>query len=179
MNCPSCKSKHTFKPIKLNGSLPARECPECKGILIDLLSYRAWREKWQDIEESIDPVVSEVANSSSALLCPKCSRVMLKYRIGSKSRNTVDVCSNCDDAWLDNGEWELLGALALQSKLTNIFTEPWQQRIKAEQIENQQYERDAALIGSEEMTKIEELISWLDGHPKRQELLRILRKNLC
>lgn len=177
MHCPTCNKSSTLKPVKLNGDLPARECAECHGILIDLLSYRAWREHRQE-QQAESPAVVDVSDNARAMLCPKCSRLMLKFRIGGETRNAIDVCLHCDEAWLDQGEWELLGALALQSKLTNIFTEPWQRRIKAEQNERFHAERNEALIGKTSLERIDAFLSWVEDHPNRDEVLRILRQKI-
>ena len=178
MHCPSCNTSTVLKPVKLNSNLSARKCVECGGLLIDLIAYRVWRERWPESEVST-PNVTEVAENSKALLCPKCSGVMLKFKIGTDTPNTIDVCTHCSEAWLDEGEWELLGSLALQTKLTNIFTQPWQRRIRVEQVENSQARRNEALVGSEAMAKVVEIVAWVENHPKKDDVLRILRGKLC
>lgn len=177
MHCPSCDLTTTLNPVKLKSELPAWECAECKGLLIDLLAYRAWRDEWPH-DEAPAASVTEVADNARALLCPKCDRVMLKFRIGPRLRNTIDVCTHCDEAWLDQGEWELLGALALQSKLTNIFTQPWQRRVAAEQAEAAQAARYESLVGKDAVSRINEFLDWLENHPKRHDLARILNGRL-
>jgi Zn-finger nucleic acid-binding protein len=178
MHCPKCDKHSTLKPIKLNASLIARKCCSCYGLLIDLLSYRAWRDRWAEKEHPKAELI-EVEDNSHALLCPNCSRIMLKFRIGKVASNTIDVCTYCDVSWLDEGEWELLGALALQSKLTKIFTEPWQRQLRNEQTEEARAERNEALVGKDTMLKVNEMTYWIESHPKREEVLRILRAKVC
>lgn len=128
MECPSCKGS-VLKPIMLADNLPERSCPDCSGVLIDLLPYRVWRENWSGPGEHTEAPVA-VEDSASAVLCPQCSSMMLKSRASNEQPNKIDVCTRCDTAWLDNGEWELLGALSLQDQLAAIFTDPWQRRLR-------------------------------------------------
>ena len=170
MHCPSCKSP-SLKPIKLSVNLPARKCLNCRGVLIDLLSYRSWSE---DSPKSAPgaPSATEVADNKRALVCPKCSRVMLKFKIGNTQANTIDVCGHCDEAWLDEGEWQLLEALALQDQLAAIFTEPWERRIRSEAVEASQRQRNMDTLGVEDFAEVERIAAWVAQHPKRSELIQ-------
>ena len=172
MLCPSCNGS-SLKPIKLQDRLPARECSKCHGVLIDLLVYRAWADNTPSVETSgLD--VEEANDNSKALVCPKCSKLMLKYRISGKQPNKVDICTHCDEAWLDHGEWALLGSLSLQEKLTAIFTEPWQRQIREEEIKLAQERRFEILLGSEDYKKLTAIKGWIDSHPKKDDLIRFL-----
>ncbi len=172
MHCPSCKST-SLKPIKLSANLPARKCLNCSGVLIDLLSYRAWRDRSSSIPQNA-PSVTEVADNKRALVCPKCSRVMLKFKIGGAQSNTIDVCGHCDEAWLDEGEWQLLGALELQGQLTEIFTEPWQRRVRSESAEQSQRQRNKEILGEKDFAELERIAAWIEQHPRKSDLIRIL-----
>lgn len=173
MQCPSCKS-YTLKPVKLEHGLVARECIKCQGVLIDLLSYRKWAEDSTPTPDANITPLQEVVDNSKALACPKCSRVMLKFRVTGSADNKVDVCSGCDDAWLDYGEWDLLGALAIQDKLTAIFTEPWQRNIREENRTASHEKRFVELLGNEDYKKLDDLKKWVDGHAKKSDLIRFL-----
>ena len=78
---------------------------------------------------------------------------MLKFRIAGETSNKIDVCQSCDEAWLDEGEWELLGALKIQHKLNSIFTDPWQRNIREENAKKAQEKRFEDLLGEEELKK--------------------------
>ena len=175
MQCPSCRSA-PLRPIKLQPGLPARQCVSCHGILIDLLAYREWAESHQYEEPTASQPLEEVEDIAKALVCPKCTRIMLKFRIAEATANKVDVCTNCDEAWLDKGEWELLGALRLQHKLNAIFTEPWQRNIRKESAENANEQRFKAILGDEQFEKLSEIKIWLDNHPNKHDLIRFLLK---
>src|SRR2546430_8580683 len=93
--------------------LPSMGWGTCHGALVSLLHYRHWAEQEKEATAEaagVRPTV-ETTDTTEAIVCTKCSRVMTKYKISGAVANRVDVCSTCDDAWLDGGEWELLGAL--------------------------------------------------------------------
>ncbi len=173
MKCPACKSS-LLKPMQLTHGLPARECTSCHGVLIDLLSYRHWAESYTPEKPETPPDVVEVKESPKALTCPKCAKIMLKFRISGETANRVDVCTDCGEAWLDQGEWELLGSLAIQDRMNAIFTDPWQRRIREESARKGQEARIADKLGSDDYAKLKAAKAWLDAHPQKSELLRYL-----
>ncbi len=173
MQCPSCDS-YMLNPTKIQSGLPARQCKKCGGILIDLLTYREWLESNPQEVINVDKELIEVDDNSKALLCVKCSKMMLKFRVSGSTSNKIDVCSNCDEAWLDSGEWELLGALSLQDKLNKIFSEPWQKNIRDEESEISHEQRFEELLGKNDYDKIAETKQWIDSHSKKSDLIRFL-----
>lgn len=98
----------------------------------------------------------ETSDTTTALMCPKCSRVMMKYKLTGTVSNRLDVCSLCDEAWLDGGEWELLEALHLSHLMPAIFTDEWQRRIRRELVEGTRRQVLARMIGEEGVNKVEE-----------------------
>ena len=115
MDCYRCVGR-VLKPVKLDHGLPPRECDSCGGVHIDLLNYRAWSEENAVAAETTATVdVPLPADNTSALICQRCSRIMLKYRVSTDHQNFVDICTSCDDIWLDSGEWGLIKHLALQA----------------------------------------------------------------
>jgi len=161
-------------PTKIDTGLPARECRACGGILIDLLSYRAWAEHYTPIGIHSKDELIEAEDTSKALTCPKCSKLMLKFRVSGNTKNKIDVCSNCDEAWLDHGEWELLGALSLQDKLTKIFTDPWQMNIRKSESEAAYLKRFQEALGEADFKRLSETKEWIDEHSKKADLIRFL-----
>ncbi len=160
--------------------------------MVSLLIYRDWLEHHRDqadfwINSKKADVVTE--DSKNALLCPKCNRVMLKYRISSASENRVDLCPNCAEAWLDSGEWILLIQLEMHDKLPTIFTEPWQKHIRKENavsICETKYEdirknavsicktKYEELFGEEDYKEIRKIRDWIYNHPKKPEIVYYL-----
>src|SRR5688500_5931024 len=122
MKCPHCKTED-LKPTLIEEYLASMGCDRCHGSLVALLHYRHWAETQKPTRadpgaDAADPParvaeMPDATDTTSAIACPKCSRLMLKYKISGAVANRVDVCSSCDEAWLDGGEWQLLEALEL------------------------------------------------------------------
>ena len=174
MNCYNCKG-FALKPVRLDHGLPARQCSKCTGTHIDLLTYRHWREENTDlITKDADVQISGTEDNNKALICQCCSKLMLKYKISSEYDNYIDLCSTCDDVWLDRGEWNLLKHLHLEGKLTEITTTPWQRNMRHEAAETALDERYIQLLGNEEYNKLKEITDWLSSNKYRRQILRYL-----
>jgi Zn-finger nucleic acid-binding protein len=156
--------------------LPAMGCGTCHGSLLSLLYYRHWAETQKaPADEPRDPVTAvETTDTTTAVTCPKCSRVMAKYKLSGRISNRADVCTMCDEAWLDGGEWELLEALQLSHKMPAIFTEAWQRRIRRELSEETRREILMRMIGSDGIAKVEEFRSWLAKNKHKSHIMTYL-----
>jgi Zn-finger nucleic acid-binding protein len=147
---------------------------------LSLLYYRHWAETHK-------PPASEPANAgatpetttdtTTAITCPKCSRVMAKFKLSGRVSNRVDVCSTCDEAWLDGGEWELLEALQLSHKMPAILTDAWQRRIRRELTEETRREILTRMIGADGTAKVEEFRTWLARNKHKSHILTYLYRN--
>ncbi len=176
MRCPSC-SDRDLQPTKLHHGLPAYGCNHCHGVLVDLLTYRHWAETRSDEDDVVHgegETASLIEGNSQALVCTKCSHIMTKFSISGATSNKIDVCATCHDAWLDAGEWQLLGALHLQGKLAEIVTDPWQKALRAQSVASMREERLQTLFG-DELPRLKALRDWLAEHPAREQALRFLR----
>jgi len=156
--------------------LPARQCTECNGVLIDLLTYREWAENQEQSKPDSVPELDQVEDTTKALVCPKCSQIMLKFRIAGETANKVDVCQFCDEAWLDEGEWEILGSLQIQHKLNAIFTDPWQRNIREESVEKAQEKKLIDTLGADHYSRLSEIKDWIHSHPRKNELISYIVK---
>jgi Zn-finger nucleic acid-binding protein len=116
----------------------------------------------------------ETTETVGAITCPKCSRIMMKYKLTGRVSNRLDVCTLCDDAWLDGGEWELLEALHLSHRIPAIFTEQWQRRIRSEQSEELRRSILVRGIGEAGLVRVEEFKRWLVQAPNRSEIMAFL-----
>ena len=176
LNCYKCVGK-TLLPAKLDNTLSALTCNTCEGTYIDLLSYRTWLENHPTVDsESTTPQTvsaEETDNTDNALICQRCRKFMLKYRINNEHKNTINVCHTCDDVWLDRGEWSLLKYLNMQDKLTTVMSEPWQQQLR-----NQDREQSFKNIYQQKLStdfdKVEDFASWLSEHPKKSDIQHYL-----
>ena len=175
--CPKCQKLGLLHTL-VEESLPAHACPECDGLLIGLVAYRRWREASKRIEKSRGPetTLAPVEDSKEAKQCPKCRGVMTKYKVSADVSNQIDFCVNCEDVWLDNGEWELIDTLVGSEYLAAIITQPWQHKIRQTRTKRMEENRLSSLL-EDEYEKVLELANWLDGHEARDEILAYLHKH--
>lgn len=174
MHCPKCKTEY-LKPTKLEEGLPVMGCPKCEGSLISLLYYRDWAErvKVESLDELEEKLVSD-SDTKTALCCPKCSRLMTKYVVSGSLDTRLDLCGNCDEAWLDGGEWRLIKSLKLGNELPSIFTDQWQRKARTEKAELDRVDRLKKMVGDSDAEKAVELKAWLSGNPNRSTILHFL-----
>jgi len=134
-SCPKCQKEPLIATTVTSG-LHALGCPNFDGILLSLVSYRAWREA-QSIEsapEINEQNTSPASNDKTACLCPKCRALMSKYRFTNASDNQLDFCAHCQEVWFEQGEWALVNNLSLAKEITQIFTRPWQYSLRADDV---------------------------------------------
>ncbi len=172
MHCPHCQG-YTLEPKLLEENLLAASCPKCEGALLSLLNYRHWVQQQehptQAVTVEVMPEDSEGANS-----CPKCTRLMTKFRIDLSTANRLDLCTHCDEAWLDKGEWKLLKQLELAGKLPKIFTEEWQRDLRKQQQVNRTNARYEKSLGTEDFSKVKDFRDWMVKHEKTAEIRQYL-----
>jgi len=175
-NCPVCANA-ALVPTLLAEDLPAQGCADCHGVLLSLIAYRHWRERSGLVRAEAKPIAKpeEIQESASALKCPKCRGLMTKYAIAPQLGNRLDYCAHCEEAWLDGGEWELVEELAKSGRLTEVFTQPWQRKIREGISEARETERLERLLGGD-YGKFLELRDWLDAHPARNQILAHLQR---
>jgi Zn-finger nucleic acid-binding protein len=175
MKCPRCKTPD-LKPTMIEEYLPAMACGTCEGSLVSLLYYRHWAETQKPDVDTSTHSASEVetTDTTTAVTCPKCGRVMMKYKITGTVANRLDVCRLCDEAWLDRGEWELLEALQLSHQMPAIFTEEWQRRIRRELTEDARRTMLVRAIGEPGVVRVDDFRAWLTGNKYKPEILAYL-----
>lgn len=172
MKCTQCKTV-ALEPNELEPGLIAAVCPQCQGALLSLMNYRFWADRNAGAAE-VAANVDDIVEVESAHSCPKCSRLMTKYQIGSATSHKLDLCSACDEAWLDKGEWKLLKTLDLQGKLPKIFTDAWQRNIRKQRQEAALNERYEKLLGVDDFTKAHDFKTWLYQQPNRELIKQFL-----
>jgi Zn-finger nucleic acid-binding protein len=178
MKCPHCQTAD-LKPTMIEEYLPAMGCGTCHGSLVSLLYYRHWAETQKPPPADAGKAVAtlETTETTKAIMCPKCARLMTKYKLAGGVSNRVDVCATCDEAWLDGGEWELLEALQLSLKMPAIFTETWQRRIRRELTEETRRSILTRLIGEDGTVRVEEFKAWLAKSEHKSHILTYLYKS--
>lgn len=176
MKCPRCKTPE-LRPTMIEEYLPAMGCGSCEGSLVSLLYYRHWAETQKPTLEAAPTAAGAsiaTTDTTTAITCPKCSRIMTKYKLTGSVSNRVDVCAVCDEAWLDRGEWELLEALQLSHLMPSIFTDQWQRRIRRELSEETRRSILIRTIGDAGAVKVEEFRDWLRGNKHKSDVMAYL-----
>ncbi|MGA4320514.1 zf-TFIIB domain-containing protein [Ectopseudomonas hydrolytica] len=171
MQCPACRTPR-LQPTQLDAGLHGYGCSQCAGTLVGLLHYRDWVERQPATDVTGEFAAEELADDTRhALSCPKCAKLMSKYQISGTRANRLDLCGSCDEAWLDNGEWQLLKALELSHKVPAIFTDAWQRQVRQQASEEARRERFTRIAGADAIARADEVRAWLKDHPQRRELL--------
>ena len=175
MNCPNCKNVELL-PTRLEENLACSTCQQCEGILLNLVTYRIWRESHPAEVEGckVSRDTRAAAESKQALLCTKCERLMIKFRFAADLTHALDVCTHCEDVWLDRGEWDYVKARELHGNLTKTFTAPWQRRIRQQRSETQLMEIWSEKLGEKDHNKVREFATWLETHSKRSLIMGYL-----
>lgn len=176
MLCPQCKGYH-LEPKQLENGLIAAGCIKCGGALLSLNNYRFWSDnqaKEAVDKVSVDPITDLAEGDEKAKSCPKCSRIMSKFKIGLKTANKLDLCTHCDEAWLDKGEWRLLKQLELHGQLPKIFTDSWQRELRKESMQNLVKKRYVDMMGESDFDKVQVFKDWLHQHPNKEEIKQYL-----
>lgn len=172
MKCPQCNG-FELEPHEVEEGLVGAKCAQCSGALLSLLNYRYWCKATHVVEIN-NTHVHGVEDNHHALVCPKCSRLMIKYKIGPQHENRIDLCANCDEVWFDKNEWELLKDLGYHDDLPNIFTDAWQRDIRRQRQAQVQQERYEKLIGKEDFEKIKDFKTWLDANQHKESIKQYL-----
>ncbi len=174
MHCSTCKNTQ-LEPQELEPGLIVASCPSCSGALVSLMNYRFWADRYATAGGVVESANDAQANESESVhSCPKCSRLMMKYQIGPQTQHKLDLCSACDEAWLDKGEWQLLKRLDLQGKLPKVFTDAWQRNVRKQRQEIALNERYEKLLGEESFSRVKEFRDWLLQQPNKDAIKQYL-----
>jgi Zn-finger nucleic acid-binding protein len=171
MHCPVCRDVELV-PTCLENGLTGHGCARCGGVLVSVLQARQWAETQSDAAWSGH--IELVAETTTALTCPKCEHFMGKFRIDAGVGNRLDLCAHCGEFWLDAGEWNLLGALELRDKLPSIFSQPWQLGIRRRESAEDRQRRLLSALGPEDARRVQDFARWLDAHPQAALIRRRL-----
>jgi Zn-finger nucleic acid-binding protein len=131
--CPRCT--HELREITVEAQnddgeredVPVEECAACHGLWLD-------REKLSQLENVTKVVLVELRRlpgeetQERLIQCPKCADRHVMEKIESQEDSTVimDVCSQCQGVWLDDGELEAIqniGLLPFLARLANWMRE--------------------------------------------------------
>lgn len=175
MKCPKCRSTDLM-PTRLEHGLPVMGCDDCGGSLLGLLYYRDWAERLdpEELDGDLPALVEMDDDTTTAMACPKCARMMTKFSIASEHRNRIDLCGSCDEAWLDDSEWNLLKSLELAHKLPRVFTDQWQRRVRDEKMQALREERLRRVVGEDDAARAVAIRSWLQDNRHKATIVQFI-----
>lgn len=174
MNCPSCK-KGKLKPSFIDDLFRCNTCNDCGGNWFYLTDYLHWLGKGKSVLTSATSLVErDDHDTKNAMLCPITGQIMLKYRISNKSSHRLDLSPSISAIWLDKGEWELIKEEGLSRQLNQIFTEPWQRKVKSDQAKETLEVMYLEEFGESDYTKLKEIRIWLENNDNKQAMLAYL-----
>jgi Zn-finger nucleic acid-binding protein len=175
MKCPNCKADPLL-PGSIEPDLPAYTCGQCAGALLSLSPYIGWSLRQPQLPQLPPPFEPVIHDSRQALLCPKCSRVMVKFKVLADAVHNLDFCFNCEEVWLDAGEWDYLRNQNLQTHITAISTDTWQRKLREQVGAHIRAEKFKESIGAAAFPQVEQFGQWLHEQPDavRDEVLRYL-----
>jgi Zn-finger nucleic acid-binding protein len=110
-------------------------------------------------------------------LCLECRHILTRYRVLPGARFYLDHCGNCNGVWFDRDEWQVIVAHNLHDNVNELFTQPWQTRVR--QVESQAMLDKLYLdkFGAKDYARIKEIWNWLKPHPHRAMLVAFLQAN--
>lgn len=170
MQCTACKQGRLV-PSFLDTLFRCHTCDHCGGNWVLIEDYVAWQERHPDYpfqEAALEP--AETGDTSRALVCPVTGTLMSKFRIQSNNPHKLDYSTRVGGVWLDKGEWEMLKAEGLAGCLHVLVTEPWQQKIRADQTRATFAQLYRSRFGEADYAKAQDIRAWLQDHPHRAEL---------
>lgn len=176
MNCPNCKNAY-LQAQEIEDNLPAQVCDNCDGKWISHENYESWLKFHGEILPEI-PAGEEsgmtIPHFQLARLCPKCKRILIKYKVGHNIPFQIDRCGDCAGVWLDQNEWETLKSRNLHDELNKIFTDHWQEQVSREETRRKLETIYQEKFGADDYRQIRDFKSWIDTHDKRSEILAYL-----
>lgn len=169
MKCPTCKSD-SLEPSFIEKLFRSHSCSQCNGdwILIEDFVYWSVRSDVAAVEQDAAGYLAE--DTKNALICPVTGTIMQKYRISNASDHKLDYSPKVGGVWLDSGEWQYLKEQGLAPQIGSIFTDSWQNQLRANDTQATFVSLYEKKFGSEDYRKAKEVRAWLVSNDKKAEL---------
>jgi Zn-finger nucleic acid-binding protein len=176
LECPACK-RSVLQRATLEQDLAALRCPSCEGVWIDSNEYLSWLKTRgpASVKESADEPLGPILDTQDLKLCPSCKRILARFRVVPDIEFYVERCKQCNGVWLDRDEWKLLVSRRLYDKVNQFFTQPWQSRIREEEVRQKLNKLYLEKFGPEDYARIQDTWEWLKNHPQQSMLLAFLQ----
>ncbi len=177
MKCPACESPYGLMATAVEPWLNGLQCSACGGLWIPGAAFRTW---WLNRPANgyvaASPTAAPLAAEDGPYLrrCPECAHILARYRVGHGMTFSVDRCRSCGGMWFDREEWQALRSRGLHETLPHLLTDEWQQALRAAERVAREEQWLLSRLGMEDLQRIREIKRWLDAHPERALLLRLL-----
>jgi Zn-finger nucleic acid-binding protein len=176
MQCPVCESVLN-NTVELDENLQAAACEKCGGYWISNRNYTVWLDKHGPTlpEKEFSEIVFDVEDVQEAKICPECSRILLKYKVGHGLDFFVDHCPGCGGIWLDKNEWDALRDKNLHDEINKMFSTTWQKEVRGEQMAAKLEQVYRSRFGAKTYQLINEIREWLKDHPQKRAIMAFLQ----
>jgi len=177
MKCPVCKG-NSLEKHELEAGLPAHRCTVCQGVWLSAGEYWPWRRALgkKELAAELEPpvTVTPIEDVSQVKQCPECEHILRRYQVWPNVQFYLDRCSQCGSVWFDRDEWSYVKKQGVHSHVHLVFTDTWQERIRAEEMRQHMDLIYLERFGAQDYQQIQEIRQWLWEHPKRAALLAFL-----
>ena len=177
MKCPVCKEEN-FETKEIDPNLFGKVCKKCEGKWISSENYDRWLEHLGATLPELPPSGETdltIPEFELARLCPKCRRILVKYKVGRGTSFKIDRCGNCAGVWLEADEWKTLKSRNLHDELNKIFTDHWQEEVNREETRKTLEKIYKEKFGEADYGKIKDFKSWVNAHEKSGEIIAYIR----
>lgn len=161
----------------LEPDLPCSDCHSCGGHWVNSFEFWNWLAKHPATEVGEPATAVDVPppqEIKGARLCPQCGHFLSRFKVGAGFDFTIDRCGSCGGIWFDSQEWEFLKSRGLHGETHRIFSSVWQSQVRKEQSTKELEKLFQQRIGTADFEKARGVKAWLDGHPRRSEILGYL-----
>ncbi|MGP4844052.1 zf-TFIIB domain-containing protein [Marinobacter sp. 1Y8] len=168
MKCTSCKQGE-LTPAFLEAQLRSHVCSNCEGDWLLVEDYVAWKEGNPEFTMALHAGF-EIEDTKHALICPLTDTIMQKFHVSHDSDHKLDYSPQVGGIWMDKGEWTYLKLANLAGSLNKIFTDHWQQSIRAQSAKETFREIYHEKFGADDYQKAREVREWLQRHENKADL---------
>jgi Zn-finger nucleic acid-binding protein len=160
----------------LETDLPAYGCGQCNGIWLSTNEYLAWLRTQANVSSEELPVDTPlpISDTKLAILCPDCGHILRRYKISPDLEFHLNRCGHCNGVWFDRDEWQTLKLHNLHHQVNMFFTDPWQQKLREEEMRRRFDKMYLDKFGAENYARIKDIRAWLAEHPQGSSLLAYL-----
>jgi len=176
VHCPACENKR-LNLQALEVGLGTLACDQCGGHWIQAFQY--W--KWLDAQGKNLPEKPEsetaaltVCDGDEARVCPECTRILIRCKVGRGLAFYLDRCTNCGGIWFDQNEWAVLKSRNLHDDVHFVFSQSWQDRNSREEATAAEDAWFVAQFGEQRMAEIKAFRAWLQTQEHASSVIRFL-----